>query len=42
VPDLEIFMVASPDEFFTPDRWWRNREARKVFLLEWTKTITEW
>jgi uncharacterized SAM-binding protein YcdF (DUF218 family) len=42
VPDLEIFMVASPDENFTPDHWWRNREARKVFLLEWTKTISEW
>jgi uncharacterized SAM-binding protein YcdF (DUF218 family) len=41
-PDLEIIMVASPDEFYTPDGWWHNRESRKIFLLEWTKTISEW
>jgi uncharacterized SAM-binding protein YcdF (DUF218 family) len=41
-PDLEVFMVAAPDENFAPESWWRNREARKTFLLEWTKTIAEW
>ncbi len=41
-PDLDIRVVAAPDRFFKPDSWWRNREARKIFLLEWTKTISEW
>jgi uncharacterized SAM-binding protein YcdF (DUF218 family) len=41
-PDLEIFVVAARDESFSPDSWWRIREARKTFLLEWTKTVAEW
>lgn len=41
-PDLEIFVVASRDEFFSPENWWQNREARKTFLLEWMKTVAEW
>ena len=36
-PDLRV--VASGDQFFTTDNWWRNREARKTVLLEWTKTL---
>jgi uncharacterized SAM-binding protein YcdF (DUF218 family) len=39
-PDLEARVVASPDEYYRPDSWWRSRPARKVFLFEWTKTIT--
>lgn len=31
--------VASSDQFFTPDGWWRNREARKIFFFEWVKTL---
>jgi uncharacterized SAM-binding protein YcdF (DUF218 family) len=38
-PDLEIYMVAAPDLYFTSDGWWKNREGRKTFLLEWLKTI---
>lgn len=41
-PDLRIFVVAAPDEYFKPDSWWRNREARKTFLYEWMKTVAEW
>lgn len=41
-PDLDIRVVSAPDKFFKPDSWWRDREARKIFLLEWTKTISEW
>jgi uncharacterized SAM-binding protein YcdF (DUF218 family) len=41
-PDLEIHMIAAPDEFFTPDGWWKNRDARKIFLLEWMKTFATW
>ena len=40
-PDLNIFVVSAPDEFFKPDSWWHDREARKIFLLEWTKTVAE-
>jgi uncharacterized SAM-binding protein YcdF (DUF218 family) len=41
-PDLEIHMVAAPDLYFTPDGWWKNREGRKTFLLEWMKTVSNW
>ena len=42
IPDIQIDVVAAPDTFYTPDGWWHNRESRKQFLLEWTKTISEW
>ena len=32
-------VVAVPDPFFEPGSWWRNREGRKTFLIEWLKTI---
>jgi hypothetical protein len=35
-------MVAAPDLYFTPDGWWKNREGRKTFLLEWMKTVATW
>ncbi len=38
--DVEVHVVASPDAAFRPDRWWRSRDARKIFLLEWTKLVT--
>jgi uncharacterized SAM-binding protein YcdF (DUF218 family) len=41
-PDLEIHMVAAPDLNFTSDGWWKNREGRKTFLLEWMKTVASW
>lgn len=41
-PGLEIHVVGSRDEYFTPDAWWRNREGRKTFLYEWLKTISMW
>jgi len=37
-PDLEMRVVAAPDEYFRPDSWWRDREARKIVLIEWLKT----
>jgi uncharacterized SAM-binding protein YcdF (DUF218 family) len=39
---LTIHMIASPDTFFTPGNWWRDRDARKTFLLEWMKTVATW
>jgi uncharacterized SAM-binding protein YcdF (DUF218 family) len=40
-PDLDILVVAASDEFFKPDSWWQGRESRKIFLLEWMKTVAE-
>lgn len=41
-PDIETHVVAAPDPYFTPGGWWKNREGRKTFLLEWTKTVASW
>ena len=38
-PGIDIHMIAAGDEFFSPDGWWHNREGRKTFLLEWSKTF---
>ncbi len=40
--DLEIHMIASPDQYFTPEAWWKNREGRKTLLVEWQKTVATW
>jgi uncharacterized SAM-binding protein YcdF (DUF218 family) len=41
-PDLTILMIAAPDEHFTPDGWWHSRDAKKIFLSEWEKTVANW
>jgi uncharacterized SAM-binding protein YcdF (DUF218 family) len=41
-PDLTIVVVGAPDRYFTPQGWWRNREAQKTFVTEWEKTIAGW
>jgi uncharacterized SAM-binding protein YcdF (DUF218 family) len=38
-PDLTILVAAAPDEYFTPDEWWHNREAQKIFVTEWEKIV---
>jgi uncharacterized SAM-binding protein YcdF (DUF218 family) len=40
-PEIQFFVVAAPDEFFKPDSWWHDREASKIFLYEWMKTVAE-
>jgi uncharacterized SAM-binding protein YcdF (DUF218 family) len=40
--DLEFHLVAAPDPYFTSDGWWKNREGRKTFLVEWEKTVATW
>jgi uncharacterized SAM-binding protein YcdF (DUF218 family) len=42
VPWLKVIVVAASDPFFTPDGWWKTRNGKKTFLLEWSKTISEW
>ena len=37
-PGLDVRVVAAPDQFFSAHGWWRNREGRKTFLVEWLKT----
>ena len=38
---MEIRVVATPDEEFHPDSWWRSRQGQKIALMEWTKTLSE-
>ncbi len=39
---IDFRFVAAPDDNFTADGWWRTREGRKTFLLEWMKTVATW
>ena len=41
-PEITFIMVEAPDLHFTVDGWWHDREGRKIFLLEWTKTVAGW
>jgi len=38
-PDLDMRVVAAPDRYFRADGWWHNREGRKIFVVEWMKTV---
>ncbi len=38
-PGIWVIPVAAPDPSFTPDGWWKKRDGRKTFLLEWLKTV---
>jgi uncharacterized SAM-binding protein YcdF (DUF218 family) len=40
-PDLPFRVVAAPDNDFTPDGWWHNREGRKTAFTEWLKTVAD-
>lgn len=40
--DVEFRVIEAPDEYFRPQDWWKSREGRKVFFIEWAKTIAEW
>ena len=40
-PDLDMRVVAAPDRYFRADAWWRNREGRKIFVVEWLKTVAD-
>ena len=39
---VAIVVVAAPDEFYVPDTWWHHRQAQKIFLNEWEKTVAAW
>jgi uncharacterized SAM-binding protein YcdF (DUF218 family) len=36
---FEMRVVAAPDRWFQPDRWWKSREGMKIVFMEWSKTI---
>ena len=38
-PSFQLTVVAAPDAFFNPGRWWKTREGQKQFLFEGLKTI---
>lgn len=41
-PSIAVAVVPSVDpwHYFTPDRWWKTRAGKKMFLYEWMKTIS--
>jgi uncharacterized SAM-binding protein YcdF (DUF218 family) len=41
-PWLNIAVVAAPDQYFTPETWWKSRAGKKTFLYEWLKTVNTW
>lgn len=40
-PWLKVIVIGAPDPYFSPEGWWKTRNGKKTFLLEWTKTISE-
>jgi uncharacterized SAM-binding protein YcdF (DUF218 family) len=41
-PTIAVAVVPSvdPQGYFTPQSWWRTRAGKKIFLMEWLKTIS--
>lgn len=39
--DARAISVAAPYPDFDPENWWKDRHGRKVFAIEWIKTVTE-
>ena len=39
--EIEWHVTAAPDRYFRPEDWWHRREARKVWLMEMTKTAAD-
>ena len=37
--NIEMRIVAAPDEFFRISSWWRSREGQKTVFFEWSKTV---
>jgi uncharacterized SAM-binding protein YcdF (DUF218 family) len=39
IPDIEMRVVSAPDQHYFPDLWWMSRNGRKLFVLEWQKSL---
>jgi uncharacterized SAM-binding protein YcdF (DUF218 family) len=37
--EVEYVFLAAPHPFFSAEGWWRDREGKKIFLLEFLKTV---
>jgi len=42
IPGVPFKSVGVADKSFDPAAWWQSRASRKVFAMEWLKTVTEW
>jgi uncharacterized SAM-binding protein YcdF (DUF218 family) len=40
--DIRYFIIAAPDEDFSPENWWTTRDAQKVVFFEYAKLIDWW
>jgi uncharacterized SAM-binding protein YcdF (DUF218 family) len=38
--DIDIHLASAPHAHFRADSWWKTREGRKTWLLEFTKLVT--
>ncbi len=41
-PWLQVVVVPADDPSFGVHTWWKTREGRKIFVLEWSKTVAAW
>jgi uncharacterized SAM-binding protein YcdF (DUF218 family) len=41
-PDIDFRVIGALTPSFDRADWWRTREGRKCFFLEWAKTVTGW
>lgn len=38
--EIDLRMIGARHPNFTPEGWWKDREGRKIFFFEWSKTIS--
>ncbi|HEY4086828.1 MAG TPA: YdcF family protein [Bryobacteraceae bacterium] len=41
-PDIEFHLVGADDPDWDHGNWWRSREGKKEFLLEFSKTVADY
>lgn len=39
---LEVHAVSAPDPYWRNGEWWKTREGRKLWFLEFLKTMADW
>jgi uncharacterized SAM-binding protein YcdF (DUF218 family) len=39
---LEVHTVSAPEPFWQNGEWWKSREGRKLWFLEFAKTLADW
>lgn len=38
-PQFDFISVPAPDQHYDPLQWWQNRNYRRLFFSEWSKTV---